>query len=501
MEHFSASPARHSLRWACAAWVVLLCVGCGTTATPAPMAAPAAAVATGAPHDRSPFSALAASRGAAVVDIRTLRIGRDESLDDPELEIAPEHGFADRLAWPLAASARISQIRDLASGLIIGSDGLILTAAHVVAGIDEAQVQLDDGRRFSARVVGADRRTDIGLLKIEATGLPTAVIGDSSRLAAGDPVVAISSPFGFHGSVTTGVVSALDRVLGGAGDIPFIQTDVVINPGSSGSPLFNRDGEVVGINSMIYSGSGGYMGLSFAVPINLAMRIANQLRASGVVRRAYLGAGFQALTPALAQAFALPSRAEGALVVRVDPGSPAQAAGLAPGDALLRLDDAPMPRFIDLPTRIAEHAPGSRLRLEVWRDGSRRAMQATLTEQPMPTVQEMTDGSAAWHDGLGLDLAQASAAQRAQLGIEGGLFVREAAGAARSEGLRPGDVVLAVNAARLHHVEDFHRALSRLPAGRVVALLVLRDRRPVYVAVTVPARRARTHSSSGAPPS
>ncbi|RYY63974.1 MAG: PDZ domain-containing protein, partial [Comamonadaceae bacterium] len=303
-----------------------------------------------------------------MVDISTLRIGRDESLEDIELEIAPEHDFADRLAWPLPANVRISQIRDLASGVIIDSSGLILTSAHVVTHIDEAQVQLDDGRRFTARVVGVDRRTDVGLLKIDATALPTAVIGDSSTIGPGDWVAAISSPFGFHGSVTAGVVSAVGRVMGGAGEIPFIQTDVAINPGSSGSPLFNSRGEVVGINSMIYSGSGGYMGLSFAVPINLAMRIAGQLRESGAVRRAYLGAEFQEVTPALAQSFGLPSTT-GALVVRVEADSPASASGLAQGDAVLAIDGRPLAHFVDLPQQIAQRPPGDGIQLEVWRQG------------------------------------------------------------------------------------------------------------------------------------
>ncbi len=187
------------------------------------------------------FSTLVASRSATVVDISTLRIGRDESEGEMGLEFAPENDFADRLAWPLPASARISQIRDLASGIIVSSDGLILTSAHVVSHVDEAQVRLDDGRRFTARLVGSDRQTDVALLKIDAEGLPVAVIGDSSQLLPGDWVAAIGAPFGFHGSVTTGVVSAKDRLIAGAGEIPFIQTDVAINPGSSGSPLFNSE--------------------------------------------------------------------------------------------------------------------------------------------------------------------------------------------------------------------------------------------------------------------
>ncbi|WPG41385.1 trypsin-like peptidase domain-containing protein [Variovorax sp. EBFNA2] len=429
-----------------------------------------------------------ASRSISVVDISTLRIGRDESLESIELEIAPEHDFADRLAWPLAASARISQIRDLASGVIIDGDGLILTSAHVVTNVDEAQVLLHDGRRFTARVVGVDKRTDVGLLKIDATALPVAVIGDSSTLGVGDWVAAISSPFGFQGSLTAGVVSAVGRVMGGAGDIPFIQTDVAINPGSSGSPLFNSRGEVVGINSMIYSGSGGYMGLSFAVPINLAMGIAGQLREHGVVHRAYLGAQFQEMTPALAQSFELPS-ATGALVVRVEADSPAQAAGLAQGDAVLSLDGKPLARLADLPQQIAQRSPGSRVQLEVWRAGTRRLLQASLRTQPASPESRFAPAVSEWNDGLGLSLAELSPLQRVQLRIDSGLLVRESSGPARSEGIRAGDVVVALNMVNLYRVDDFARGLAQISPGGTVALLVLRDRRLAYVAVRLPAVR------------
>jgi len=464
-----------------------LAVLAACAAVPAPLPAPAARHvpdASAAPV----FSSLVASRSASVVDISTLRIGRDQSPEDIELEIAPEHDFADRLAWPMPANVRVSQIRDLASGVIVSSDGLILTSAHVVANIDEAQVRLDDGRRFTARVVGADRRSDVGLLKIDATALPVAAIGDSSRLAAGDWVAAISAPFGFHGSVTAGVVSAVDRVMGGAGDVPFIQTDVAINPGSSGSPLFDSRGEVVGINSMIYSGSGGYMGLSFAVPINLAMRIVTQLRAGGV-RRAHLGAEFQELTPALAQSFTLPG-ALGALVVRVDAGSPAHAAGLVQGDIVTAFDGIPVSRLTGLLEQIGDRVPGDRSRMEVWRRGAQRTLWVTPVEERTGKAGSVPAAAPEWNDGLGLSLAEVSAAQKAQLRIDGGLLVRDAAGLARSEGIRAGDFIVAVNDTRVDRIEQFGQALSRLPAGPSVALLVMRDRRLAYVAIPLPERRA-----------
>lgn len=436
------------------------------------------------------FSSVVASRSRSVVDISTLRIGRDQNPGSIELEITPEPDFADRLAWPLAASARISQIRDLASGVIIDSNGLILTSAHVLANIDEAQVQLDDGRRFAATVVGLDRRTDVGLLKIDASALPVAVIGDSATLAPGDWVAAISSPFGFHASVTAGVVSAVGRVMGGAGDIPFIQTDVAINPGSSGSPLFNIRGEMVGINSMIYSGSGGYMGLSFAVPINLAMRIAGELREHGAVNRAYLGAEFQEVTPALAQSFDLPS-ATGALVVRVEDDSPALAAGLAQGDAVLSLDGKPLMNFADLPQQVAQRPPGSSMQLEVWRRGIPRLLQVSLRALPASEKSSFTTAAPEWSDGLGLSLGELSPEQRLQLHVHSGLLVREASGLARSEGIRAGDIVVALNTLKLYGLDDFRQGLAQTAPGKTVALLVMRDGRLAYVAVRLPARPGR----------
>ena len=435
------------------------------------------------------FSTLIASRSATVVDISTLRIGRDESEGDINLEFAPESDFADRLASPLPARVQVSEIRDLASGIILSSDGLILTSAHVVTQIDEARVRLDDGRRFTARLVGSDPKTDVALLKIEAKGLPVAVIGDSSKLSLGDWVAAIGAPFGFHGSVTTGVVSAKERFIAGAGQVPFIQTDVAINPGSSGSPLFNSRGEVVAINSMIYSGSGGYMGLSFAVPINLAMHVADQLRATGTVRRARLGAEFQEMTPALAQSFGL-AQASGALVVKVEPNSPAQRAGLRTGDIVTAIDATALSHFSELLQQIAGRTPGTRTSLQIWRGGAAHAIWATLSEELTAKPQTPSAIAAEWNDGLGLSLGELSPTRRLQLRIGGGLLVRESTGLARSEGIRAGDLVLAINSQRLDSVEDYRRTLSRLPTGHTVALLVMRDLRLAYVPVRITARPA-----------
>ncbi|VWX56044.1 putative periplasmic serine endoprotease DegP-like [Burkholderiales bacterium 8X] len=467
--------------------------GCGSTHLAAP-AEPRSANSDAAPlRDANADLATArraawvAARTASVVDISTLRLGRDESQDEVELEFAPENDFADRLASPLAASMAPSQIRDLASGVILASDGYILTSAHVVRGIDDARVRLADGRRFEARVIGVDRRTDIALIKIDAAGLPAASIGDSSTVAPGDWVAAIGAPFGFRGSVTTGVVSAVGRYVGGAGQVPFIQTDVAINPGSSGSPLFNERGEVVGINSMIYSGTGGYMGLSFAVPIDLAIKTAAALRENGRVRRARLGAEFQELTRGLSQSFGW-QETRGALTVQVEPGSPAERSGLRRGDIVSSLDGAAVTHFTDLVQRLGEQSPGASVRLGVWRGGRSIAIPVRLeaeaaTVLPPPSRDAIDAGT----EDLGLSLAELTPVRRSQLRIDGGLLVRSSVGVARIEGIRAGDLLLAVNDSRLEKVEDFRRAVASVPRGRGVALLVMRDRRLAYVAVPLPA--------------
>ncbi|WP_431273034.1 trypsin-like peptidase domain-containing protein [Variovorax ureilyticus] len=487
MKVFSVGMGASSLRLALLALTCLLCACASRGPGPTAQFANAPAAAEYAVPPAPAFSSLVASRRTSVVDISTLAIGRqggNAASEDVELEFEPEMDFSDQLARPLPASARISQIRDLASGVILSSDGLILTSAHVVANVDEIRVRLDDGRIHAARVIGIDRPTDVGLLKIDAKGLTPAPVGDSSTLSPGDWVAAIGAPFGFHGSVTAGVVSAVDRFIGAAG-VPYIQTDVAINPGSSGSPLFNNRGEVVAINSLIYSGSGGYMGLSFSVPINVAMKVAAELKASGHVRRARIGAEFQEVTPALAQAFGR-SDATGALVVRVEARGPAEAAGLKRGDVVTAFDGVAVARFTDLLQRIAAEPPRSHHVLDVWRQGGPVPIPVVLSENVTHESALRPEGVDEWADGLGLTLGELPATQRAQFGIDGGLMVREAAGAARSEGLRPGDVIVALNETRLDHVEDYRRAVAKILPGRNVALLVMRDRRLVYVAVRRP---------------
>ncbi len=472
-----------------------LLAGGGVVAQPAWAQSHPAAKAAAAPSSVQQghgFSALVASRSAAVVEIHTLRGWRGTSDTDAETgaEFMPDGEFADRLAWPLPTGtpyAQAPQVRDLASGFIVAADGLIMTSAHVLANAEEAQVRLADGRRFGARLVGSDPRGDVALLRIDAHGLPVAPIGSSSRLRPGDWVAAIGSPFGFGGSVTSGVVSAKNRFIGGAGEVPYIQTDVPINPGSSGSPLFDSRGEVVALNSMIYTGSGGFMGVSFAVPIDLAMRSMAQLLSSGgSVPRVRLGAQLQALTPPLAQSFGLPQATVGVVVAKVEPGGAAQEAGLAMGDVVTAIDARPVAALPELLQQIAQRMPGSSSTLTYWRQGALRSAQVQWMQDPGAAVHAAPAAvmnPAAAQDGLGLRLGELPAQRRQLLRLEGGLLVQESGGAARSEGIRAGDVLVAVNDRPVARVEDFKAALAQLPAGQPVALLMMRDRRLTYVPV------------------
>lgn len=445
-------------------------------AGPAPTARPALSAS---------FAHSLASGRAAVVEILTLRIaGRPDLWDNPEW---PRDEFA---AGAPAIRPAYDAAHDVASGFVIGADGLILTSAHVVSGVDEVQALLADGRRLPARIVGLDADTDVALLRIDATGLAVAAIGDSATLAPGDPVFAIGSPFGFHGSVTAGIVSARDRLVPGAGRIALIQTDVATNPGSSGGPLLNLRGEVVGINSVIYSGSGGYMGVSFAVPINLAMKIAAQLGRDGKVVRPHLGVETQDITPALAQAFKLLPRATGALVLRVEAGSAAAAAGLAAGDILLAVDGTELAGVADLLARIDERLPGTRSQLRLWRRGAALTLPVTLTGQGSMAPPAAAAPAPEWRHGLGLELTEPSAAHLLQLRAANGLLVQEAVGLARSEGIRAGDLVVAVNDEAVATIADFQRLLAQAAPGSTVALLMQRDGRLAYVPARMPVRRA-----------
>ncbi|MBS62785.1 DegQ family serine endoprotease [Salinisphaera sp.] len=372
----------------------------------------------------------------------------------------------------------------LGSGFIISDDGYILTNRHVVANAGQIVVKLNDRRQLVAEVIGQDSYSDLAVLKVDASDLPTVKVGDPDKLEVGSWVVAIGSPFGFETSVTAGIVSAKQRSLASDQYVPFLQTDVAINPGNSGGPLFNLAGDVVGINSQIYSQTGGYQGVSFAIPIDIAMDVAKQLRNSGSVTRGWLGVQIQDVDRELAESFRL-KRPEGALVARVMPDSPAQAAGLQAGDVILSFNDQPVDSAASLPPLVGTVAPGESASVTVLRDGERETIEVTIEKLPKDlsaaTAPEPAEKPAA--QPYGLTLESLDTAARRELGLDqGGVRVTDVAeGAGADAGLEPGDVVLAVGSRHVEDVASLRKALDE--ADGAVAVLVLRDDRRLYLAM------------------
>ncbi len=368
------------------------------------------------------------------------------------------------------------------SGFIVSSDGTILTNAHVVRGADEVVVKLIDKRKFTAKVIGSDARTDVAVLRITASNLPTVKLGDVDKLRVGEAVAAIGSPFGFENSVTAGIVSAKGRSLPSENYVPYIQTDVAINPGNSGGPLFNMKGEVVGINSQIYSRSGGYQGVSFAIPIDVAMEVVGQLKADGKVSRGWLGVVIQEVTADLADSFGL-DRARGALVSDVADDGPAAKAGLQSADVILKFDGKLVENSGDLPRMVGVAKPGAKLPLEVWRKGKMQTVNVVLGE--LPGADQVAGSSSKTLARNGLALAELTAAQRRELKIDHGLLVEESTGDAARAGIHSGDVILAVNNGKVATVEAFRKALATIPAGKSAAILVRRGDGALYVPLKI----------------
>ena len=433
------------------------------------------------------FTALVAQQGAAVVNVSTTQIIEAPAVLQgmPNLpENDPFYEFFRRFA-PQIPQQRES--RSLGSGFIISADGYILTNAHVVDRADKITVRLTDKREFKATVVGSDKRTDVALLKIEASGLPQVVLGNPEQLRVGEWVLAIGSPFGFDSSVTAGIVSAKGRSLPQENFVPFIQTDVAINPGNSGGPLFNLKGEVVGINSQIYSRSGGYMGLSFAIPIDVAMDVVAQLRSSGKVTRGRIGVSIQEMTRELADSFGL-AKAEGALISGVERGGPADKAGVRASDVTLKFDGKPVASSSDLPRIVAATKPGSKVNVLLWRKGSTLKVTVVVGE-----IQDAAAKLAADNRGedaqsqsisrLGLKVAELTDEQKAELEVEGGLLVLDAKGAAARVDLQRGDVILAIGNIEIRSVKQFNAILKQVPDGRNIALLVRRNNGTAYVPI------------------
>ena len=452
------------------------------------------------------FSAIAAKYGPAVVNIsvsgtRKVSMNGDEDEGDgddagpaAQRGAAPDEQMQDflrRFGIPPGMFGQMpgrgqgpmqeQPVRGQGSGFIVSPDGLILTNAHVVRGAQEVTVKLTDRREFKAKVLGRDDKTDVAALKIEASSLPTLPLGSSQALQPGEWVMAIGSPFGFENSVTAGVVSAKGRSLPDDSAVPFIQTDVAVNPGNSGGPLLNARGEVVGINSQIYSRSGGFQGLSFAIPIELATHVQTQLVATGKVDHARLGVTVQEVNQAFADSFKLP-KPEGALVANVEAGGPAANAGLKSGDVITKVDGQPVVASGDLPAHISLAKPGDRVTLEVWRQGKPEQLTAQLGGAKGKTAT-VAQSDKASQGKLGLALRPLQPQERREAKLEGGLVVEQAAGAAARAGVQPGDVVVSVNGQPVKDIEQVRGIVAK--ADKSVALLVQRDGQQLFVPVRV----------------
>ena len=373
--------------------------------------------------------------------------------------------------------------RGVGSGFIRSAEGYVRTNAHGVDGADEVYVTLTDKREYKAKIIGADKRSDVALVKIEGSNLPRLTIGDSNKIRVGEWVIAIGSPFGLDNTVTAGIVSAKARDTGDY--LPLIQTDVAVNPGNSGGPLINMRGEVIGINSQIYSRSGGYMGISFAVPIDEAMRVFEQLKATGRVTRGRIGVQIGEVTKDVAESLGL-SKAQGALVSRVEPGGPAEKAGLEAGDIILKFNGTPIEKSSDLPRMVGNVKPGTKSVVTVWRKGASRDVSLTVTElEPEKTARrdERKAKPEAAANALGLVVVDLTDAQRRELKIDGGVGVEGAEGAAARAGLRPGDIVLRLNNIDIKDVKQFNGLVAKLETRKLTVLLVRRGDTSQFVPV------------------
>jgi serine protease Do len=369
----------------------------------------------------------------------------------------------------------------LGSGFIVSSDGYILTNAHVVDGANVVTVKLTDKREFKAKVIGADKQSDVAVLKIDAGNLPTVKIGDPRQSKVGQWVVAIGSPYGFDNTVTSGIISAKSRSLPNENYTPFIQTDVPVNPGNSGGPLFNLQGEVIGINSMIYSQTGGFQGLSFAIPINEAIKVKDDIVKTGHVSRGRLGVAVQGMNQTLANSFGM-QKPQGALVSSVDPGGPAAKAGLQPGDVILAVNGEPVTDSSALPSQIAGLAPGSTAAVQVWRDKGTKDLKVTIGSlSDSKVASDKADQPTQLQGRLGVAVRPLTPEEKSSAAISHGLLVQQAGGAAESAGIQPGDVILAVNGRPVASVDQLKQMVAG--AGNSIALLIQRDNAQIFVPV------------------
>ncbi|MHB1099865.1 MAG: DegQ family serine endoprotease [Burkholderiales bacterium] len=432
------------------------------------------------------FTQIASREGPAVVNISTTHMVHNSGV--PVMPgLSPDDPFYQFFRRFGPQTPRDYEARSLGSGFIISSDGYILTNAHVVDSADEVMVKLNDKRQFKARVIGVDKRSDVALVKIKAQGLPFVTRGDPAKLKVGEWVVAIGSPFGFDNTVTAGIVSAKGRALPQEDYVPFIQTDVAINPGNSGGPLFNMEGEVVGINSQIYSRTGGFMGLSFAIPIDVAMNVVDQLRSTGHVTRGRMGVVIQNVSRELAESFGL-SEPRGALISKVEKDGPADKAGLQPSDIILKFNGKAIGESRDLPKIVAATKPGSKVDIEIWRKGKSVEVPLVVGEIPADktAMSETQQGGARKSDRLGLYLAELTPDQKKQIQSTHGLVVANLEdGPAALAGVMRGDVILSLNNQDVDSVAGFEKLLEKIPKGKVIALLVWRGGNAIFVTMKV----------------
>ncbi|MEG0822130.1 MAG: Do family serine endopeptidase [Burkholderiaceae bacterium] len=444
----------------------------------------AAAQSAGTRAQLPDFSALVEANGKAVVNIAVVRGAKQTptQLDEDSMEMLRRFGIPlpnGRRGGPGAPGAG-PESRGVGSGFIIDKSGLILTNAHVVDGATELTVRLSDKREFKGKVIGSDKMTDVAVVKIEGKDLPSLKIGDSNTLKVGEWVAAIGSPFGLESTVTAGIVSAKSRSLPDDQFVPFIQTDVAVNPGNSGGPLFNMNGEVVGINSQIFSTSGGFMGLSFAIPIDLAMKVKDQLVKDGKVTRGRMGVGVQGMNQQLAESFGL-TKPAGALVSKVEPDAPAAKAGLREGDVITEFNGKPVVDSADLPVLVAGTAPGTKVEMKVWRDRAEKKLAITIGELPgEKTVAAKADAQP--QGKLGVAVRPLSEQEAKQIGSEG-MLVQEAGGAAAKAGIRPGDVIVSVNGKPVKSIDDLRKLVN--DGKGTLAILIERQGGRVFVPVTL----------------
>ncbi len=447
------------------------------------------------------FADLVERTGSAVVNIRTTeRIkpgqGGMPGADDEEMQeffrrffgipmprSQPDRSPPNRKQEPVPQQQEEEVPRGVGSGFIISGDGYVLTNAHVVDGADDVYVTLTDKREYKAKIVGVDKRTDVAVVKIEGTNLPRLTIGDPGKLRVGEWVIAIGSPFGLDNTVTAGIISAKARDTGDY--LPLIQTDVAVNPGNSGGPLINMQGEVVGINSQIYSRSGGYMGISFAVPIDEAMRVAEQLRKSGHVTRGRIGVQIGEVTKDVAESLGL-ARAQGALVQRVEPGGPAEKGGLEAGDIILKFNGMQVERSSDLPRMVGATKPGTRSTVTVWRKGANKDIGLTVAELEAEKTARKDDKKAKPEqafNALGLIVSDLSEAQQKELKLDGGVIVDAASGPAARAGLRAGDLILQLNNTAVKDAKQFNALVSKLEPRKMAVVLVRRGDASQFVPI------------------